>query len=82
MFWPWRRPSRCREDRSAEALWEVNRAADWPSFRAALRNFVGPMQNIVYADVDGTIGFIAPGLVPIRRNGRRLAAGARLDRRL
>jgi penicillin amidase len=27
------------------------------------------MQNIVYADVDGTIGFIAPGLVPIRRNG-------------
>jgi penicillin amidase len=27
------------------------------------------MQNIVYADVDATIGFIAPGLVPIRRNG-------------
>ena len=54
------------EDRSAEALWELNRAADWPSFRAALRNFVGPMENIVYGDVDGTIGFIAPGLVPIR----------------
>ncbi|MGC1889657.1 MAG: penicillin acylase family protein [Stellaceae bacterium] len=58
------------DDRSAEALWEVNRAADWPSFRAALRHFVGPMQNIVYADVDGTIGFIAPGLVPIRRSGQ------------
>jgi penicillin amidase len=57
------------EDRSAEALWELNRATDWPSFREALRNFVGPMQNIVYADVDGTIGFIAPGLVPIRRSG-------------
>src|ERR1700731_2867459 len=57
------------EDRSAEALWEVNRAADWPSFRAALQKFVGPMQNMVYADVDGTIGFIAPGLVPIRRKG-------------
>jgi len=56
-------------DRSAEALWELNRAADWPSFRAALHNFVGPMQNIVYADIDGTIGFIAPGLLPIRRNG-------------
>src|ERR1700748_2512825 len=25
---------------------------------------------MVYADVDGTIGFIAPGLVPIRRNGQ------------
>jgi penicillin amidase len=58
------------DDHSAEALWEVNRAADWPSFRAALRHFVGPIQNIVYADVDGTIGFIAPGLVPIRRSGQ------------
>jgi penicillin G amidase len=57
------------QDRSAEALWELGRAADWPSFREALRNFVGPMQNIVYADVDGTIGFIAPGLVPIRGRG-------------
>jgi penicillin amidase len=58
------------DDRSAEAVWEINRAADWPSFRAALRHFVGPIQNIVYADVDGTIGFIAPGLVPIRRGGQ------------
>ncbi|MBV8934975.1 MAG: penicillin acylase family protein [Alphaproteobacteria bacterium] len=56
-------------DRSAEAVWEINRAADWPGFLSALRHFVGPVQNIVYADVDGTIGFIAPGLVPIRRNG-------------
>jgi len=58
------------EDRSAEALWELNRATDWPSFREASRHFVGPIQNIVYADVDGTIGFMAPGLVPIRRNGQ------------
>ena len=57
------------DDRSAEAVWEINRATDWPSFLAALRHFVGPVQNIVYADVDATIGFIAPGLVPIRRNG-------------
>ena len=57
------------EDRSAEALWELNRAGNWAGFCEALRNFVGPIQNIVYADVDGTIGFIAPGLVPIRRSG-------------
>src|SRR6267378_4322580 len=57
------------EDRSAEALWELNRATDWQGFHEALRNFVGPMQNIVYADVDGTIGFVAPGLVPIRHSG-------------
>ena len=57
------------QDCSAEALWEANRARDWPSFRDAWRNFVGPVENIVYGDVDGTIGFIAPGLVPIRRSG-------------
>jgi len=57
------------EDRSAEALWDVNRAADWQGFKAAAQKFVGPIQNIVYADVGGTIGFIAPGLVPIRRKG-------------
>ena len=57
-------------DRSAEAVWDLNRASDWPSFRAALQKFVGPVQNIVYADVDGTIGFMAPGLVPIRGKGQ------------
>jgi penicillin amidase len=57
-------------ERSAEAIWDINRASDWPSFRAALQKFTGPIQNMVYADVDGTIGFIAPGLVPIRGKGQ------------
>ncbi len=57
------------QDRSAEALWRADRAIDWPSFRAAWQGFVGPMQNTVYADDGGTIGFIAPGLAPIRKNG-------------
>jgi penicillin G amidase len=57
------------QDRSAEALWQADRAADWASFRAAWRGFVGPTQNIVYGDDSGTIGFIAAGLVPIRRKG-------------
>ena len=57
------------DDRSAEAVWEIDRASDWTGFRSALQKFVGPMQNIVYADVDGAVGFVAPGLVPIRRNG-------------
>jgi penicillin amidase len=56
-------------DRSAQALWEASHAADWPSFKNAWRNFVAPIQNIVYADDGGTIGFIAPGLVPIRKKG-------------
>ena len=29
-----------------------------------------PSQNIVYADIDGNIGYQVPGLTPIRQNGR------------
>jgi penicillin amidase len=56
-------------DKSAQALWRIDRADDWPGFKAALEDFVGPPQNIVYADSGGTIGFIAPGSVPIRKSG-------------
>ena len=31
--------------------------------------FIAPQQNMVYADTGGTIGFIAPARIPIRRNG-------------
>ncbi len=57
------------EDRTPDALRAVNRAANWDEFRAALRDFVAPEQNMVYADIDGNIGFIAPGRVPIRAKG-------------
>jgi penicillin amidase len=57
------------DDRSAEALWDIDRATDWASFRDGLKNLVGPPQNIVYADTGGTIGFIAAGRIPIRKNG-------------
>jgi len=57
------------DDRSAEALWEIGRAGNWEEFRTALQSFVGPQQNMVYGDSAGTIGFIAPARIPIRRNG-------------
>jgi penicillin amidase len=57
------------QDKSAQALWRVDRAVDWPSFRAAWQDFVGPPQNVVYADAGGTIAFVAAGLVPIRKKG-------------
>ena len=57
------------EDRTPEALWGINRAGNWQEFRAALKNFVAPQQNMVYADIDGNIGFFAPGRVPIRGKG-------------
>ena len=45
-------------------------ARDWESFVANARYFHSPQQNISYADVDGNIGFLAPGLIPIRGDER------------
>lgn len=62
-------------DRTAAAMYALNRATDWSSFREALRSYGAPQQNILYADTEGTIGFFAPGLVPVRRVGRGLVPG-------
>ncbi|HET6919620.1 MAG TPA: penicillin acylase family protein [Jiangellaceae bacterium] len=55
--------------RTADALFLLNAAEDWTSFRKAASLFDVPAQNIVYADVEGTIGYQAPGKIPIRRSG-------------
>ena len=47
----------------------LNQARNWQEFTEALRNFTGPEQNMVYADVDGNIGYYAPAWVPVRRQG-------------
>ncbi|HKT18778.1 MAG TPA: penicillin acylase family protein [Stellaceae bacterium] len=57
------------EDRTPQALWGATHAHDWQSFRAALRDAAAPEQNIVFADTDGHIGFIAPARIPIRAKG-------------
>jgi penicillin amidase len=54
---------------SAQALYRMNLATDWSTFVAALEDFHAPQQNIVYADVDGHIGFYAPARVPVRKAG-------------
>ena len=56
-------------DTTAQALWDINRTADWPGFREAVKSWVGPQQNMVYGDSSGTIGFIAPGRIPVRKQG-------------
>ena len=47
----------------------INQASNWQEFTAALHDFKIPMQNFVYADVEGNIGYYAAGLVPIRKQG-------------
>ncbi|MEM9156427.1 MAG: TIGR03118 family protein, partial [Cyanobacteria bacterium P01_F01_bin.33] len=54
------------EDGSLAGFLGVNQAQNWEEFRNALETFVTPVENFVYADVDGNIGYIAPGKIPIR----------------
>lgn len=60
------------DDRTLDAAMRLMQARDWSSFLGAARLFHGPHQNIVYADVDGNIGFIAPARIPVRSRDNRL----------
>jgi penicillin amidase len=48
---------------------ELMEAKDWATFNAAIDGYPSPPQNVVYADVDGHIGWRASGLIPLRRQG-------------
>jgi penicillin amidase len=52
-----------------ESTYLMNRARNWKEFGVALGSFTAPTQNIVYADVDGHIGYHAAGVVPLRKSG-------------
>ena len=51
----------------ARAGLAINRARNVAQIVEALRDFHAPHQNVVFADREGHIGFIAPALVPVRR---------------
>ena len=57
------------DDLTPLALFKLNRAQNWSDFKKAAQYFHSPQQNISFADIDGNIGFIAPGRVPVRRTG-------------
>ena len=46
---------------------DLDRAQNWQQFTAALARYPGPAQNVVYADVDGNIGYHLAGKLPNRR---------------
>lgn len=54
---------------SVRMIYKLDRARNWDEFRQAMRDFDTPAQNVTYADVDGNIGFQAPGRIPIRAKG-------------
>ncbi|WP_406427718.1 penicillin acylase family protein [Streptomyces sp. NBC_01589] len=54
---------------SMDAVFELNRAKDFKTFRAAAEHFEVPSQNLIYADTKGNIGYQAPGKIPVRKAG-------------
>ena len=48
------------------AMLKINRARDWDEFRASLKTFAVPGQNLVYADADGHIGKLMAARLPCR----------------
>ena len=57
------------KDASFDAYFALNQASNWTEFKNAMRHYVAPSLNFVYADVKGNIGYLAPGLLPIRKPG-------------
>jgi len=51
------------------AFWGLDKAQNWEDFRAAAAELVVPAQNLIYADIEGNIGYQTPGNIPIRNAG-------------
>ena len=56
-------------DGSGAAFMHINRAQNFDEFRDALRPYVAPAQNFIFADTHGNIGYQMPGFVPRRAPG-------------
>ena len=52
-----------------DTLLDMNRAQSCDEMREALRGWHTPVQNVVYADVHGTIAHSYPGRIPVRAAG-------------
>lgn len=48
----------------------LGKAQNWHEFLDIMKTVWGPAQNVVYADVEGNIGYIMGARVPIRKKGR------------
>jgi penicillin amidase len=65
-------------DAALATFFKIDAAANFDEFKAAFNRYGSPSQNFVYADVDGHIGYVLPGLIPVRArsSGDRVRDGA------
>lgn len=57
------------QDLTVDAYMRLNEARSWSDVTAALKDYVSPSQNFVFAEASGHIGYYAPGHIPIRTSG-------------
>ncbi|WP_439813695.1 penicillin acylase family protein [Zavarzinia sp. CC-PAN008] len=57
-------------DTTVDGLLGMVRAADAKAFVAALAAMHAPVQNLTFADRDGTVGLAIAGRIPVRRSAR------------
>jgi penicillin amidase len=63
-------------DTTLDAFLGFNFARSGADFVQAARRYIAPQQNFVYADLDGNIGYVAPGKIPVRDWDGALPASA------
>ena len=56
-------------DGTFEAIFNLDTASELRRVQGGVRTYGAPSQNFVYADVDGHIGYVLPGRIPIRADG-------------
>jgi penicillin amidase len=44
----------------------LDRARNWPEFQEAMTRWLMPSENMIYADIEGNIGWVAAGIMPKR----------------
>jgi penicillin G amidase len=64
------------DDLTMQAALKLARASDWNGFLAGARELHAPPQSASYADVDGNIGFITAGRIPLRKPANDLRGQA------
>ena len=60
------------DSKTLDAAAGLAESQNWDEFKSHLKHFKAPQQSIVYADIEGNIGFYAPGAVPIRHPDNEL----------
>lgn len=55
-----------KPNKTFQAVMKVDYAQNWADFREAAKEFAVPAQNMLYADIEGNIGYQMPGDIPIR----------------